>query len=121
MANSNSMFVTCNRILVIDVVRDKNRLRFKNGDAFFTGFLSKKMPTLPESIKEGSQVTVGGFVKASMSEKYGLQYSMTITSIVELDHASNRIKSTTVEDDPADAQTDSESAPVEASKGKAGK
>lgn len=104
MANSNSMFVTCQRILVIDVVRDKNRLRFKNGDAFFTGFLSKKMPPLPESIKEGSQVTVGGFIKAQFTEKYGTQYSMTVTSIVELDHASNRVKSTTAEADPENDQ-----------------
>jgi len=104
MANSNSMFVTCNRILVIDVVRDKNRLRFKNGDSFFTGFLSKKMPPLPESIKEGSQVSVSGFIKAAFTEKYGMQYSMTVTSILELDHTTNRVKSETTEADPANDQ-----------------
>lgn len=102
MANNNSMFVTCNRVLVIDAhTKDEviDRLRIKNGDAFFTVFLSKKMPPLPATIKEGSQVSVSGFIKASLSEKYGMQYSMTATSVVELDHASNRVKSATVEED----------------------
>lgn len=91
------MFVTCNRVLVID--RKDNRLRIKNGDVFFTAFLSKKMPALPDSVKEGSQVTISGFVKSSVSEKYGLQYSMTATAVIELDHTSNRTKSATVEED----------------------
>jgi len=89
------MFVTCNRVLVIE--RKDNRLRIKNGDAFFTGFLSKKLPPLPDSIKEGSQVSLSGFVKASVSEKYGMQYSMTVTAVVELNPDSGRAKSTTTE------------------------
>lgn len=96
------MFVTCNRVLVIGVTtKDEKitRLRIKNGDTFFTVFLSKKMPPLPDSIKEGSQVTLGGFIKAAFSEKYGMQYTLTATSVVELAHDSNRAKSATVEAD----------------------
>lgn len=103
MANNNSMFVTLNRVLVIGVTEKDGviqRLRIKNGDAFLTVFLSKKMPPLPETIKEGSQITTAGFVKAAFSEKYGMQYTLTATSVVELDHTSNRVKSATVEEDP---------------------
>lgn len=106
MANG-SMFVTCNRVLVIEAVEKDGkivRLRIKNGDTFFTAFLSKKMPPLPASIKEGSQVTLGGFIKATLSEKYGMQYAMTATSVVELDHTSGRAKSATTEADPENDQ-----------------
>lgn len=89
------MFVTCNRVLVIE--RKENRLRIKNGTVFFTAFLSKKMPPLPDSVKEGSQISISGFIKSTLSEKYGLQYSMTATAVIELDHTSNRVKSETVE------------------------
>jgi hypothetical protein len=89
------MFVTVNRVLVID--RKENRLRIKNGEVFFTAFMSKKMPPLPDSVKEGSQITVSGFIKSSVSEKYGLQYSLTATAVVELNPDSNRAKSTTTE------------------------
>lgn len=98
------MFVTVNRVLVIDV--KEKRLRIKNGDTFFTAFLSKKMGPLPESIKEGSQVTISGFIKASVSEKYGMQYSMTATAVVELDHNSGRAKSTTTEGDKPEKGSD---------------
>lgn len=101
MANSNSMYATLNRVLVIGVTEKDGaiqRLRIKNGDAFLTVFLSKKMPPLPDSIKEGSQITVAGFIKAAFSDKYGMQYSVTATSVVELDHTTNRAKSTTSED-----------------------
>lgn len=109
MANSNSMFVTCNRVLVIEVVRKDEkvqRIRVKNGDAFFTAFPSKKMPPLPDTIKEGAQITLGGFIKAQFNEKYGMQYSMTATQIVELDHTNNRIKNTITEGDPENDATD---------------
>lgn len=88
------MFVTIPRGLVIERVENK-RLRIKNGDAFFTGFLSKKLPPLPDSVTEGSQVSVSGFIKATLHEKYGLQYSMTITAVIELGSAGTRSKSKT--------------------------
>lgn len=88
------MFVTINRVLVID--RKDKRLRIKNGDVFFTAFMSKKLAELPDSIKEGSQISVSGFIKASVSEKYGLQYSLTATSVIELSE-SNKHKSVTTE------------------------
>lgn len=94
------MFITCNRVLVIDVVKkdDKiSRIRIKNGETFFTAFPSKKLPPLPDSIKEGSQVTLSGFIKANLSEKYGMQYTVTATAIVELNPDSGRAKSTTTE------------------------
>lgn len=78
------MFVSVNRVLVIDRPEGKNRLRIKNGDVFFTAFLSKKMPPLPESVQEGSQIDISGFIKATFSEKYGMQYSLTATAVVEL-------------------------------------
>jgi len=95
------MFVTCSRVLVIDRVEKDGkavRLRIKNGEVFFTAFLSKKMPDLPASVKEGSQVALSGFVKATITEKYGMQYSMTVTAVVELGEPGLKSKSTTTED-----------------------
>lgn len=95
------MFVTCNRVLVIDAVTKDDkivRLRIKNGDTFFTAFLSKKLPPLPLTIKEGSQIDLSGFVKASFSEKYGMQYSLTATAVVERNADTGKAKSTTTED-----------------------
>jgi len=95
------MFVSCNRVLVIDAHKNAegrtDRLRIKNGETFFTAFLSKKMPPLPDSIKEGTQITISGFIKSAVSEKYGLQYSLTATAVVELNPDSGRAKSTTTE------------------------
>lgn len=95
------MFVTCNRVLVID--RKDNRLRIKNGEVFFTAFLSKKMPTLPDSVKEGSQISISGFVKSTVSEKYGLQYSLTATAVVELSESGRTKSMTTEPGEPVDA------------------
>jgi len=83
------MFVTCNRVLVIGVTEDKDgkitRLRIKNGDVFFTAFISKKMPPLDKKlVTEGSQVAVSGFIKSTFNEKYGQQYSVTATAVVIL-------------------------------------
>lgn len=95
------MFVTCNRVLVIGVTTDENgvakRLRIKNGEAFFTAFLSKKLPPLPASIKEGSQIDLSGFIKATFSEKYGMQFSITATAVVERNPETGKAKSTTTE------------------------
>lgn len=93
------MFVTLNRVLVIDAVEKDGkiaRLRIKNGDVFFTAFLSKKMPALPASIKEGSQVSLSGYIKANFTEKYGMQYSLTATAVIELGE-SGKARSTTTE------------------------
>lgn len=82
------MFVSTNRVLVIEVVRAEDgtvkRLRLKNGDTFYTAFPSKKLGPLPESIGEGSQVSVSGFIKVKETEKYGTQYSITATQIVAI-------------------------------------
>lgn len=82
------MFVSTNRVLVIEVVKDElgacKRLRLKNGDVFYTAFPSKKLGPLPETIGEGSQVSISGFIKVKETEKYGTQYSITATQIVEL-------------------------------------
>jgi len=82
------MFVSTNRVLVIEVVKDETgackRLRLKNGDVFYTAFPSKKLGPLPETIGEGSQVSISGFIKVKETEKYGTQYSITATQIIEL-------------------------------------
>lgn len=95
------MFVTCNRVLVIDAVQKDDkivRLRIKNGDTFFTAFLSKKLPPLPATIKEGSQISISDFIKAQATEKYGMQLSMTATAVVEINPDNGKAKSTTTED-----------------------
>lgn len=96
------MFVTTNRVLCIEAHKNADgvtdRLRIKNGNEFFTAFLSKKLPPLPESIKDGSQLDLSGFIKAKSSEKYGMQFTMTATSVIERDYDNPaRAKSTTTE------------------------
>lgn len=91
------MFVTVPRVLVIDRPEGKNRIRIKNGDTFFTAFFSKKLPPIPESVKEGSQVDLSGFIKATFSEKYGMQYSLTVTALVERNHDTGKAKNTITE------------------------
>lgn len=95
------MFVTTNRVLCIEAVEKDGvivRLRIKNGQEFFTAFLSKKLPPLPNSVKAGSQLDLSGFIKAK--EYQGkTQFTMTATSVVERDYDNpNKAKSTTTED-----------------------
>lgn len=93
------MFVSLPRVLAIDVHKNADekidRIRIKNGDVFLTAFLSKKMPPLPDTIHEGSQLMVNGFIKQTESEKYGKQFSMTATSIVELGESNKPVSTTT--------------------------
>lgn len=96
------MFVTTNRVLCIEAHENADgvidRLRIKNGNEFFTAFLSKKLPPLPKSIKAGSQLDLSGFIKVKTTEKYGTQFSMTATSVVERDYDNpSKAKSTTTE------------------------
>lgn len=96
------MFVTTNRVLVISRVNDDEgktkRLRVKNGETFFTIFPSKKLPPLPDTLGEGSQIDASGFVKCTQSEKYGLQWTMTATAIVERVKDTGKVVSTTTID-----------------------
>lgn len=96
------MFITTHRVLCIDVTKDDDgriiRMRIKNGTEFFTAFVSKKLPNLPDSIREGSQLDISGFIKAKFTEKYGMQFSLTATAVVELgESAGMKSKSVTTE------------------------
>lgn len=60
------------------------------------------MPALPASVKEGSQISISGFVKSTVSEKYGLQYSLTATAIIELSETGRSKTITTEPGEPVD-------------------
>jgi len=101
------MFVSTNRVLVIEAVKNAEgrteRLRIKNGDVFYTAFMSKKMPNLPDSIGAGSQVTISGFIKFKEHPKYGPTWSITATAVIELTTQSPSNASITTEPgEPAD-------------------